>query len=942
MTELDKIFIGREQEMETFRRFLTEFRNTPSSETRPMVILMWGLGGIGKSSLTRKFVEISNEKLFRDLFAVERLDWELFRELDTKRFAIEREKVAAEDVLDGIVAYFEQGERDSAFSDYRKAKDQRIKAEAELAKLLQPGGDSQLAPVSGLATRGIGALIRWGGRWGKLDEESKEVAKVVEKYGESTIKAALAEIERRIKREQLDFITEPDVALARALGRCLKQKAIAKPIVLILDTYEIVEGVDMILRQVMMASGERLMWVLSGRDPLGPSHYREQKVGYDAQADDFQLRKVPEVTEFSQNDVAMYVKRAAPTAPLPTDGAERIHKATFGIPLAVKIAAEIWSESQNLRDIEPSSGKNPKREKIVSLLTERFLTHCPNATERQQIYALALLRRIDELGPLDAMLGRESESDSAIRTLASRYSFIFAQSYEHDSYVHREVRDALIERIRLDAPVRNAIKPMLKRAWQWGAERLAEREDWSWEDRVDSDSWQRDALDYLYYRLWEDMESGFMEIPAFFLAGLAYDTVFARAVLSLAEEIDTGDSRKRKRLIEAWESLVGFWWNDNDRRAEGIRSLSKAWRKLPLPPRDDKELETILKWQAAKIDLEQKDDNADRAGKALLSIIPQLSDEWEQLRERVADSLVQAGRKLLWPHGARYAVATPHAAPLFDAAFALKDWRGSSSFWHFYSASLHYANRAEEAVTAGQKAINIDPYSAMNHIGLGIALSDQGQFDAAITAYDQAIQLDPGDATAHNNLGNALSDQGQLDAAIAAFNQAIQLDPSDAIAHYNLGNALSDQGQLDEAMAAYNQAIQLDPKNAAAHIGLGIALSEQGQLDAAIAAYNQAIQLDPGGAIAHNNLGLLLADQARKAGDSDALQRHVDQVRALLAADDHYGRACVESVAGNTDQALDFLARAIEDDSSRKDWAKQDPDLAWIRDDPRFAEIVGE
>ena len=56
MTELDKIFIGREQEMETFRRFLTEFRNTPSSETRPMVILMWGLGstlskaqgGIGK------------------------------------------------------------------------------------------------------------------------------------------------------------------------------------------------------------------------------------------------------------------------------------------------------------------------------------------------------------------------------------------------------------------------------------------------------------------------------------------------------------------------------------------------------------------------------------------------------------------------------------------------------------------------------------------------------------------------------------------------------------------------------------------------------------------------------------------------------------------------------------------------------------------------------
>jgi hypothetical protein len=65
------------------------------------------------------------------------------------------------------------------------------------------------------------------------------------------------------------------------------------------------------------------------------------------------------------------------------------------------------------------------------------------------------------------------------------------------------------------------------------------------------------------------------------------------------------------------------------------------------------------------------------------------------------------------------------------------------------------------------------------------------------------------------------------------------------------------------------------------------------------------------------------------------LERYDDR-EALL-----YNLACAESLLGETDQALEHLRESL---AGRPDFAQQaqgDDDLAALRDDPRFAEIVG-
>ena len=67
----------------------------------------------------------------------------------------------------------------------------------------------------------------------------------------------------------------------------------------------------------------------------------------------------------------------------------------------------------------------------------------------------------------------------------------------------------------------------------------------------------------------------------------------------------------------------------------------------------------------------------------------------------------------------------------------------------------------------------------------------------------------------------------------------------------------------------------------------------------------------------------------------DALGRYEDQGTLL------YNLACAEAQLGNPDAALGHLAAALEHRPDLAQGAGSDHDLESIRDDPRFAEIVG-
>jgi hypothetical protein len=79
-----------------------------------------------------------------------------------------------------------------------------------------------------------------------------------------------------------------------------------------------------------------------------------------------------------------------------------------------------------------------------------------------------------------------------------------------------------------------------------------------------------------------------------------------------------------------------------------------------------------------------------------------------------------------------------------------------------------------------------------------------------------------------------------------------------------------------------------------------------------------------------------------ESGDYEA---GAERARGLLAGDPPYGllyynTACFEARAGQTDAALAHLRRAMELRPGLAELAREDEDLAALRDDPQFAEIV--
>ena len=113
---------------------------------------------------------------------------------------------------------------------------------------------------------------------------------------------------------------------------------------------------------------------------------------------------------------------------------------------------------------------------------------------------------------------------------------------------------------------------------------------------------------------------------------------------------------------------------------------------------------------------------------------------------------------------------------------------------------------------------------------------------------------------------------------------------------------------------------------------LGALYEMEGRLEEALREHARAVELEPDSGMEHASLSSVL----RKLGREAEAAEHLARARELMADESDYNRACLESIAGNVDAALEHLARALQRAPGIRAWAARDPDLASIRNDPRF------
>lgn len=204
---------------------------------------------------------------------------------------------------------------------------------------------------------------------------------------------------------------------------------------------------------------------------------------------------------------------------------------------------------------------------------------------------------------------------------------------------------------------------------------------------------------------------------------------------------------------------------------------------------------------------------------------------------------------------------------------------------------------------------------------------------AVHAASDEAVQ--------RNNLGASLLQQGKMEEAIAEFRKAVTLDPKYTGAQLNLAYAYDRQGRIAEALAQYQTVIALEPENLFAQNNLGVLYDKQGRYDEAIAAFEQVLQIDPSNATALRNLenakrnnGIVQEREERFAQARKEVEARPEDPRAA------YNLGRLHASFDEKDQALEWIAKALELGFDDFKFLKDDPALASLRDDPRFTGLL--
>jgi Tfp pilus assembly protein PilF len=94
---------------------------------------------------------------------------------------------------------------------------------------------------------------------------------------------------------------------------------------------------------------------------------------------------------------------------------------------------------------------------------------------------------------------------------------------------------------------------------------------------------------------------------------------------------------------------------------------------------------------------------------------------------------------------------------------------------------------------------------------MGVALREQGNYDASIRNFHEALRINPDNAIAHNNLGVVLARKGNAKEAVSQFSEAIRIDPDYAGAYYNLGKIFANQGKIEDAILYYRKTLHINP-----------------------------------------------------------------------------------------------------------------------------------
>ena len=201
-----------------------------------------------------------------------------------------------------------------------------------------------------------------------------------------------------------------------------------------------------------------------------------------------------------------------------------------------------------------------------------------------------------------------------------------------------------------------------------------------------------------------------------------------------------------------------------------------------------------------------------------------------------------------------------------------------SALAQYAAAELAEADRdADAAIARLERAVALSPAFVAAYQLLGILRGERGDVQQAADAFLRVVALDPRNARGYNNLGNALRTLGRLDEARAAFERALALKPDYELAIANVAVAWRDAGETVRAEALLEASLARTPGRPPLRsivVALAGLRRERGALDEALPLYEQAIAMAPTASAGEwFNLGRVYAERDELSRAAEAYGR---------------------------------------------------------------------
>ena len=209
-----------------------------------------------------------------------------------------------------------------------------------------------------------------------------------------------------------------------------------------------------------------------------------------------------------------------------------------------------------------------------------------------------------------------------------------------------------------------------------------------------------------------------------------------------------------------------------------------------------------------------------------------------------------------------------------------------------------------------------------------LSLRQSRTWQNSYALYQRAIAIDPQSAVAYNNLGSSLWKQGDEEGAVAAYEQAMAINPLYSFPPFNLGTIARDRGDDVRAMEMFRQAVTAVEaahgpfflEDLAPYYMYAELLENRGRVEEALEQYDAAIARAPDLAEPYYNKGVFLQKHGRAREAMFAFEEAVTHHKPYLAA--QYHLAAVYAELGHADKAVEQLEAVVAVDPGYEDAAR--------------------